>query len=178
MPDLSSLRLPVLVLTLTLGACTDTARFPSLAQRPAEAAYAATTPATPAPQPPGHADSAILHQIAALSADAVRAHDSFSHSADEADRLATAARGAPTGSEAWATATTALGALDAARSATRQTLADLDALRGKTAISSAEANTPSSHATYADVTDADNAVAGMLAEEDARIAALHKVIGD
>ena len=175
MRDLSSFRLCAVTLVLALAACNSAARFPSLAQRPAELAFAQNPPAPPAPAP-GVADAATLQRIAALRADAVRAHDSFGHRAEQAGHLASAARGAPVGSEALADATTALGALDSARNDMALALGNLDALRAKTSVSAADSNTPSAQATYAAVTEADSAVAGLMAEEDARIAALHKMI--
>lgn len=175
MRDLSSLRLPALSLVLALAGCSGAGHFPSLAQRPAELAFAQTPPAPPPPAP-GTADTATLHQIAALRADAAHAHDSFAHRAEDADHLAAAARGAAVGSEAWAAATTAQGALDSARNDTVLVLADLDALRTRTAVSAADGNNPSGQATYAAVSAADSAVAGMLADEDARIAAVHKAL--
>jgi len=178
MRDLSSVRLSALSPLLVLAACHGNGGFPSLAQRPAEISFARTVPAAPVREAPGTPDAATLHEVAALRADAVRARDSFAHQADEADHLARAAHASEVGSEAWAAATTALSALDSARSDTAQALGNLDSLRARTAVSAADSNQPSGQATYVAVTDADAAVAAMLGSEDARIAALHKMIGN
>ena len=176
MRDLSSLRLPAVTLVLALGACSGGGNFPSLAQRPAELAFAQSTAAAPAPAAPGTPDAAMLRRIAALRADAETANANFTRRAEEADHLAAAAHGTAVGSEAWAAATTALGGLDSARSDISLVLANLDALRNSTAVSSAQGNTPADQATYTAVAEADSAVAAMVAQEDARIAALHKMV--
>jgi len=179
---LSSLRLrcrslSALTLVLVLAACHGADNFPSLAQRPAELAFAQGAPAAPPPGT-GTADAATLRQIAALRADAAHAHESFSRRAEEAEHLAAAVRGTAVGSEAWAAATTAQGALDSARNDMALVLANLDALRARTAVAAADSNTASGQATYVAVADADSAVAGLMADEEARIASLHKVLGN
>jgi len=179
MHDLSSFQLKraTLLLPLALAGCNaGMAGYPSLAQRPAERAFAQTTAATPAPVTPASAEPATLHQIALLRADATRAGTSFAHDAQEAGRLTAAAHGTDIGSEAWAAATVAMAALDSARSDTALALADLDALRVKTAVTAAASNDSRGQATYAAVTEVDSAVAVILGGEDARIAALHKAM--
>lgn len=181
MPDLSPPRRNclTLLLPLALSACNGgMAAYPSLAQRPAERAFAqGATVAAPAPTAPGAPDATTVQHVVALRADAMRAQTAFARQADETDRLAAAAHNSGTGSEAWAAATSALAALDSARSQTAVALADLDALQVRTSVTSAQANTPQAAATYAVVAYADQAVAAILMDEDARITALHKVLG-
>jgi hypothetical protein len=170
--------LPLLA-ALTLGGCGEGAgRYPSLAQRPAERAFAqAAPPAAPVPvKGPTDADPETLKQIDSLHEDATRAAETFATRAEEADRLTGAARGAGVGSEAWAAATVATAALDSARSATALPLADLDALRVHTAVVAADSGKPRDAATYVAITRVDNEVAAILAREDARIAALHHAV--
>jgi pyruvate/2-oxoglutarate dehydrogenase complex dihydrolipoamide acyltransferase (E2) component len=179
MRDVSSFRLPVvnLLLPLALAGCSGgMAAYPSLAQRPAERAFAQGPAPAPAPVAPGRADPATLHRIATLRADATSAGASFAQLAQEADHLSTAARGTGVGSEAWAAATVAMASLDSTRSDTALALAELDALQVKAAVNAADSNNPDGQATYVAVTDIDRAVAAILNNEDARIAMLHKTM--
>jgi hypothetical protein len=82
------------------------------------------------------------------------------------------------GSEAWAAVTTALAALDSARSETAVPLGDLDALQVRTAVSSAQSNSAQGGATYAAVADANREVTEIVKSEDARIAALRSLLGN
>ncbi len=180
MPCLSRSRLLALtsLLPLALAGCNaGRAGYPSLAERPAERAFAQSTRAAPAPAAPGKPDPATLHEIAALRDDAERSAESFAHEAQDTERLTAAARSSAVGSEAWAAATVAMASLDSARSDTARTLADLDALKVKTAVAAADTDDPDKQATYVAVTAADDAVAAILDRQDSQIAALHKTIG-
>ncbi|WP_231730072.1 hypothetical protein [Novosphingobium sp. Fuku2-ISO-50] len=165
-----------LMLAFMLAGCGGATTYPSLAQRPAERAFieeaAATAPITP--QASASPDSATVGHVESLRADAARAAQEFAHRAQEADDLSKAARGTGVGSEAWAAATTAMAALDSARSDTALPLADLDALMVGTAVSAAQSGGARGAATYAVIARADSDVAAMLADEDARIAALQR----
>lgn len=178
MPKVSSAPLArsALLLAFMLAGCGGAYRYPSLAQRPAERAFVeeAATPAPTTPQAPDSAtpDSATVSHVESLRADAARAAQEFAHRAQEAEHLGKAAQGTGVGSEAWAAATTAMAALDSARSDTALPLADLDALMIATAVSAAQSNDARGAATYAMISRADADVAAMLADEDARIAAL------
>jgi len=166
-----------MTLLLTLAGCSaGKAGYPSLAERPAERAFAQSTVAEPAPVAPGKPNPATLHEVATLRADAERAAETFAHEAQEAERLTAAARGSAVGSEPWAAATVAMASLDSARGDTARTLADLDALKVKTAVVAADDNDPDRQATYVAVTAADEAVAAILDKQDAQITALHKSI--
>lgn len=173
------------LILLALTGCADgMARYPSLAQRPAERDFAAAAPtppaAAPAPAPaPATPDAAIVAQAAALRAAAVRADATFAQRAEEARRLVAAHAGEAhrtPGSEAWSNATVALAALDSARSDTALALADLDALRLKTAVTAAATSSTSAQASYQAVTDADSAAAALLGREDDQIDTLHKAL--
>jgi hypothetical protein len=167
------------LLALLLAGCDEGAgRYPSLAQRPAERAFAQATPTAPpaAPQGPTDADPAVVEQIDSLHKQAAEAAETFATRADEADRLTRAAHGTSVGSEAWAAATVATAALDSARSATALPLAELDALKVHTAVVAADSLKPRDAATYAAITRTDDEVAAMLAREDARITALHRTV--
>lgn len=172
MRRLSSVRLPALLLVLAGTACSGGGGFPSLAQRPAEIAFAAGPPPV-ASIAPGVADPALLQAVAALRAAAARAHEGFARSAQAAAQLAGAAKARPIGSEAWAAATTALGALDSAHGRSSLVLANLDALQARTALAAAAGNDPSDQATFVAVSEADGAVTAIVRDEGAQIAALH-----
>jgi len=167
-------------LPLALGACSaGMAGYPSLAQRPAERAYATVPPAAPAPAPVAATpDPAVIARLARLRSDAERAHQAFVRQAEEAERLAGAPLARQVGSEAWAAANTAVAALSAARSQTAVPLADLDSLQGAHAVDAAAAQTGVAAATFAAVVEADRAVSAMVAMEDARIAALKAMVGE
>jgi hypothetical protein len=168
-----------LIAAFALAGCGDGGgRFPSLAQRPAERQFteSAAAPAPKPPQGPFEADPATLKHIDSLHRDAAEAAATFATRADEAARLTGAARGTGVGSEAWAAATVAMAALDSARSATALPLADLDALMVHTAILAADSGKPGDAADYAAISTTDASVAAMLAEEDSRIAHLHREV--
>jgi hypothetical protein len=152
------------------------AAYPSIAQRPAERAFA-QGPSAPAPMAPGNPDPAVLRQLATLRAEVAQAKAQFDGKAQAAERLASAARDSGVGSEAWAAATTALAALDSARSQTAVPMGDLDALQVHSAVSAAQSNDAQGAATYGAVAEADRDVADILKNEDARIAALHRQLG-
>lgn len=171
MPALSSARLPALLLLCTLAGCHTGAAYPSLAQRPAEVAFA-NGPAPLAPAAPGVADPAVLRTLAQLRAEATRAHLAFARSADAAAHPVEAAHGQPVESEAASAATVALAALDSAHGQTRLALADLDELQARTALVAGAGNDASAQATYAAVAQADADVAALVNAEAAQIATL------
>jgi hypothetical protein len=129
--------LPAAMLAALLGGCAAEGDYPSLAPRPVEKELAATDPAPPAPLPD---DPALAKRVAALAAEAQRGEAEF-EAALPAARSAVAGAGAP-GGESWVEAQQALSRLEAARRATVQALADLDALAlaeaGKTSLSGAD----------------------------------------
>ncbi|WP_353229758.1 hypothetical protein [Novosphingobium sp.] len=169
-----------LAMTLALAGCNGgAATFPSLAERPAERAFAQSGMSPPPPlQSPATPDAATIRQINALRSDATRAHEIFLQAVADATRLAAAAHGSEVGSEAWAVATVALATLDSARSQSALPLADLDALMVATAVTAAQANDAAGSATYGAVAEADHAVAALIRAEDERIAALHGTMSD
>eukprot|EP01037_Dinobryon_pediforme_P013224 gene13224-13331_t len=166
---------------LLLGGCeAGTGTFPSLALRPAERAFAlggdAATAPTSGAAAIGQPDHRMLKQITALHDQAIHAGEAFAMRAAEADHLAHAARGTDVGSEAWAAATSAMAALDSARSNTAVFLGDLDAMRVQMAVTAAQSGTPDDAATYRELVQADDAVAALVAAQDTRIGALRREI--
>ncbi len=166
---------------LLLGGCeAGSGTFPSLALRPAERAFAPGGDAAAAPTGGaaaiGQPDHRMQKQITALHDQAVHADGAFALRATEADHLAHAAHGTDVGSEAWAAATTAMASLDSARSDTAVFLGDLDAMRVHMAVTAAQSGTPDDAATYRELVHADDAVAALVAAQDARIAALRQEI--
>ncbi len=174
-----TLRVPqaILALVVALGGCTVPARYPSLAQRPAELAYGRPA-AEPSAPPPAAPDPAIVRSVAGFRADATRSAQTFARRADEAEHLAHAAHGTPVGSEAWAATTVAMAALDSARSDTAQPLAQLDEMQAKMGIAAADSGSATDAASYDVIARADAAVGAMLADENTRIEALHATTGD
>lgn len=151
------------------GCAQDGRRYPSLAVRPAERAFATATPRRDDSPVPPAPDAALLTQIADLRQRAQVAAAAFAGAADKAERLTTAARGTSLGSEAWAAATVAMAGLDSARSDTALPLAELDSLRVARAVQDAGALGQDDP-----LAQADAAVAAMVQDEDARIARLRQ----
>ncbi|MFM9935079.1 MAG: hypothetical protein ACKVOL_02645 [Novosphingobium sp.] len=168
---------PLLAL-LALSACNaDRSRYPSLAIRPAERAYATRQPVAPAlsgpltAQLPAGADLAV--RITVLRETALAAHARFTEQQGTASRLAEAAKGAAPGTEAWSRAAIALAGLESARSQGMIALADLDRLF----IAATEMAATGPDADLQTVTPAHRAVEALLGEEDRAIAALSGAIG-
>lgn len=163
----------VLAGALALAACSHGGAdpYPSLAQRPAERVFAAPAPAAPAA--PGPADPALLARLSTIEAAATTANAEFERAAQAARDAVAQARGMAEGSEAWAGATVTLAALDSARSATAQALADCDSLMAAHALTAAASASAREQAGYAAIVSSDSRVAALVAHEDATIAALH-----
>lgn len=173
--------IPVLtVALLALGGCASAnrSRFPSLERRAAERQYGTALPVTvpstgaqPAPLP---ANAGFAARVSALRDRAQDAHRAFSAQQGAATRLATAARGAAPGSEAWSVAQVALAGLDSARSEGMIAMADLDRML----IAATEAAVSGGDADLVMVKPAHAEVQRMLNEEDAAIAELRDRISD
>ena len=170
--------LPALALiVLTLAGCAaNRSRFPSLERRPAERLYGILQPvAAPAPVAVNAApanDAGIAARLMALRGQAREAQRAFAEQQAVAARLASAARGAVPGSEAWSVAQVALGGLDSARSKAMIAMADLDRMLIDASLAEAEGNT----ADLALVKAAHSDVQGIVSEEDKAIAAIRNTI--
>lgn len=163
-------------LSATLGACatTDTSLYPSLARRPAEgermtgsAPPATPDPAAPALPQPLPAD--LPGKLAAIEANAAKAHRTFNERAGLARRQA--APGAEPGSLAWSNAEVALSSLESARSDTMFALADLDMLLVDSAVRQADTGV---NAGLPEIAALRDRVAGLVGEEDAVLAQLRR----
>lgn len=165
--------MPALALILT-GCSAGKGQIPSLAQRPAERAYASGVidppPAIPAP---GTIDPATGKALAALGAEANRAHAAFETAAIRATELVKAARPSAEASEERSAANAALAALASARSETAVPMADCDALLARTALAAADGK-PDALAAYPLLSALSQKLGAMVAAEDARIAALER----
>jgi hypothetical protein len=131
------LTLPMLACA-ALSACASPGDYPSLAVREGEriagSMEAPPTPAfTPAPPSPG-----TLDEVSELVARVRTAQDAFAAAAEPARTRATAARGAPLGSEEWSVAQVEIAHLESIRSAAMIALADLDRLYVDAAVSGGE----------------------------------------
>jgi hypothetical protein len=167
---------------LALGACTvDRTRYPSLAVRPAERAYASGQTAPPTPGlhlmtqvrqglPMG---SDLATRVGALRQTALSAHARFTEQQGTAARLAQSAQGASPGTEAWSQATIALASLVSARSEGMIAMADLDRLF----IAATEAAALGQGTDLQTVTPAYRELEVLLAEEDRAIATLTDRLG-
>ena len=164
---------PPIVVALALTACTaDRDRFPSLERRPAERAFGVAQPVAPAPRTdiaaPAPSDASLPARIAALREQARKAATLFDSRLPAAQRLASAARGAAIGSEAWSVAQVALADLDSARSQGMVAMADLDRLL----IAAAQKEAEGDPSDIAAVKAAQSGVNDTLAGQDATIEAL------
>jgi hypothetical protein len=131
-------RLAPLLLLASLGACTASADYPSLALRDAERATGTFQPVAAAPYIPPATPAAVLGRLEQLAADASDAHRAFQADTAGVRRLVGAARGAEPGGESWAVAQVAIAGLEADRSRAMITLADLDRLMVDAALEGAE----------------------------------------
>lgn len=170
-------RCAALVTALLLAGCAGGRdRFPSLAVRPAERAFGSAQPANPAPAPdaaqPLPATVSVVQRVAALKDQAADARRTFDAARPQAARLASAARGAAPGSEAWSVAQVALAKLDSARSQAMVAMADLDRML----VVSAQAAVEGSDSDLKLVQAAQAEVSSQIADQDATIAALRSQV--
>ncbi|RIV85245.1 hypothetical protein D2V17_10890 [Aurantiacibacter xanthus] len=114
---------------LALGACaTPSGEYPSLAQREIERTGLVMTPPQTIPSPPQSPAAPVLTEASEL-VDSVRTvHAAFLAGEAAVRSRVAAARGATSGSEAWALAEVALAGLSSQRSRAMVALADLDRL--------------------------------------------------
>ncbi len=153
--------LPIAAILLLPG-CAGLQAPPSLAPRPGEVQARAAAPA--APLPPAD-DTAVLGRIDALVALARRGDALFAE-ADRAGALAiTMGRKAAVGSDAWIAGETARSALEAARQASAQALADID----REVVAAAEAAGTDATTGNTALTAAQTGVAAMVARQSARL---------
>lgn len=152
---------------LLAGCAADYGNYPSLARRPGERVSGVVDVAPPAtaPQPPAPPPSAdLITRLSQLGDQAQAAHREFSGRRSRAEQLVSAARGAPTGSDAWAQANVALADLETSRSEAMIALADLDTLY-------ADARVNGSSDVTAIATTRDRVI-DMIGEEDIALAQL------
>lgn len=158
-------RILLFTLAIPLAACASApaGEYPSLARRPIERS-ATVPPAPPVIPDPPPASATLIEAVRALGADANRGDAEFRAALSSNAGSIAAARGAATGSEAWAQGETALSRVIAARGATSFALAELDRL----AITRAEQGDVAGLA----LVEAEQArVAALVRAQDERIAA-------
>ncbi|MBX9728438.1 MAG: hypothetical protein K2X31_05985 [Sphingopyxis sp.] len=158
-------RILLFTLAIPLAACASApaGEYPSLARRPIERS-ATVPPAPPVIPDPPPASATLIEAVRALGADANRGDAEFRAALSANAGSIAAARGAATGSEAWAQGETALSRVIAARGATNFALAELDRL----AITRAEQGDVAGLA----LVEAEQArVAALVRAQDDRIAA-------
>lgn len=156
---------------LALSGCGGRERFPSLAMRPAERAFATAQPADAAPVvalPQVPPTGSVAERIAGLTAQASAAHRTFESRRPAAARLAAAARGAAPGSEAWSLAQVALAQLDSARSQGMVAMGELDRML----VVAEQAAVTGPDADAQAVRDAQRQISAQIAGEDSVIDAL------
>lgn len=152
------------------GCATDDSLYPSLARRDAERMTGSAAPAlpeTPAAQPSAPLPADLPGKLAAIEANARKAHATFQEREGVARRRI--ARGAEPGSLAWSDAEVALSSLESARSDTMFALADLDALLANGAVSQAETGL---NAGLPQISALRDSVAALVGAEDAVLADL------
>ncbi|MBV8687768.1 MAG: hypothetical protein JOZ90_03850 [Alphaproteobacteria bacterium] len=115
----------LLLLSLALlSACAEPGPYPSLAQRPAERAYAEEAAREPVAAAPLPDDPAVAGRIDALLAEGERGEAEFA--AAFAPAAAAASRAGAAGSDSWVEAQQALSRATAAQERTGRALGDLD----------------------------------------------------
>jgi hypothetical protein len=124
------------VAALALSACASPGRYPSLGMRDAERATGTLQPAEAEPYVPPATPAETLDRLGRLVAEAQAAHQGFLAAAERARPLAGA--GAAEGSDAWSKAQIALADLEANRSNTMISLAELDRLHVDAELAGAE----------------------------------------
>ncbi len=149
---------------LLSGCASPQANYPSLAIRDAERAYNSPEPAAPAqPAAQSPLSAELAQRLAQLQDSAASAHRAFIDAAPGTARLVDAAAGSDVTSDRWAIAQVALASLESARSQAAVPLGDLDLLHADAAIALDQRKA---------IEDARDAVAGMIAKEDAILAGL------
>lgn len=150
--------------TAMLSACAaPDGAYPSLAIREAERVTGTMQPVPPEPYAPPAIPAATLDAIERLASEAGQAHAAFQAEAPRTRAaLATGVAG-ETGSDGWARAQVALAGLDAARSRTLISLADLDRLYVDAAVTGEEISV---------IEAARSKVLALVDEEDRMIASL------
>ncbi len=162
--DTINLVLLALLAAAAGGCAADGTTYPSLAMRPFERGPVAEPPAPTTPIRP----ATPAARVAQLRGAGAAAHAAFIAQETQAARLARAAAGQPFESNARAAALVAMADLDAKRSVTAGTLATIDVLAAEAAT--ALSPDPALGA-------AQTEIAALLAQQDAGIARLWKVMG-
>ena len=158
-------RIMLFALAIPLAACASAPAgdYPSLARRPIERS-ASVPPAPPVIPDPPPASATLIEAVRALGMDANRGDAEFRAAFTANVAAIGAARGAETGSEAWAQGEAALSRVIAARGLTSFALAELDRL----AITRAEAGDVEGLAL---VVAEQGRVVALMRTQDERIAA-------
>lgn len=158
-----------------LSACASSeGAYPSLAKRDAERMIGRADPADSepvlAPVPPA-AD--LDARLAQLVADARDAHNQFTQLRPGAERIIGSASGSARLSDGWIGAQVALAGLDAARSKTYISLAELDTLYVTERIEYPDSITPSAQI----IANARDEVQGLATQEDNVLTSLRSRVG-
>jgi Meckel syndrome type 1 protein len=157
-------------LALAAGGCaSDAGDFPSLAQRPAERAFAAEQMAPPQVRPPLPADAAVAARAEDFVARAREAAGGFARAYEAA--AAAAARAGPRGSDSWTVAQEAVSRTVAAQAPLTRIAGEFDdyaAVRAR--------QTPLAPADVARLHDATAEVERMVAAQTGRIRRLEAAL--
>ncbi len=161
------------VTAMLLGGCAmQEGEFPTLATRNVETYYDSGEADAPRNTPKAGLNSAIAAKVQDMRAKAEAGQRAFTAAYPAARQSALNARGAATGSESWAVATTRISALDASRNDSATVLADLDQLYSEQVTG--ETDSP---ATAAAINDARQSVYDMVQKQNSEIGALRAMIG-
>lgn len=155
-----------LTLLAGLTACTSTSdRYPSLAIRDAERAYASGAfDSHPTPPPaPVELSAALVQKLSQLQGQAQQAHHAFLAAAPRTRTLVNSARGSAIASDSWVAAQIGISGLEAHRNRAMVAMADLDALLLQTEIEGGAREA---------VQQAHTAVDSMIHEEDSVLSSL------
>lgn len=154
----------ILIAFLPLCACTlPKSEYPSLAIRDIERVNGTMQPAEPEPDPLPAPLPANFAEIQSLADTARAAHQRFLAAEPAARSRVNAARGAGSGSEAWAVAQVSLAGLESIRSDAMIAMADIDRLYVAAATEGSEIQ---------ELGDVRGEIVNLIAAEDATIRAL------
>ncbi|WP_164119108.1 hypothetical protein [Sphingorhabdus sp. Alg239-R122] len=157
---------------LILGGCAmQDGEFPTLATRNVEKHYASAESDRQASVPVAPLNTEIAAQARKMLAKAQKGQRAFAEALPGARQSAMNARGAATGGESWAVATTQISALDISRGESAMALADLDQLYADQVTG--EADSP---ATAQAIGDVRSKVYDMVQAQDSAITALRAML--
>lgn len=156
------------VATLAGGCARNPELFPSLSIRDEERVSGVFQPVEVEPVTHAPPSATTLGRIGQLRAEAAQAHRKFATTVERARSPIAEARAAGRDTDAWSIAEIAIADAESARSETMVALADLDSIYVAAELEAGE---------ITEIEAARTEVAGMVAQEDRQIDAMHAALG-